>query len=452
MPATGLSPADHQIIARLDRIPVWPWRRMVLAVIGAGFFFAFFDIITIGFALPKITAQFGVTAGQASWAITSGLIGYILGAIVDGRIADRFGRRLSLHLSVAAFSVGSLLSATSPDLGWLIFWRFISGMGIGAEIALVTTYIGELAPAPLRGRLTALAILFGFIGQAVVPFVALALVPGFEWGWRALFVLGALGGVVIFFMRRNIPPSLRWLVLHGRREEAAAALSQAESQAEKRLGKPLPEPVRVADHSPLADSPCQRKLWGRPYLSRLAILAVTWFCYYVGVYGWLTLAPDLLKQEGFPLRQDFFSLSLSGVGFVAGCLVAIALTDRIERKKVSAGGAVVWGIMLLVIGWFPSMWVVVAAGFLASFTIGLIIPVLYTYTGENFPTHSRGVAVAMSDGLGHLGGAFCGQIVFAAFAVWKFSGAFTVMGVSGFVAALLIMLGVAANGRSLDSL
>ena len=184
MIATNNSGAE--LLVRLDRIPIWPHSRWVLGVVGAGFFFSFFDIITIGFALPVITREFDVSAESASWAITSGLIGYIIGSFLDSRIGDRFGRRVSLYLSVGMFSIGSLLSATSTDLGWLIFWRLISGMGIGAEIALATTYIGEMSPAPLRGRYTGWAISCAFAGFAVVPLLALYLVPGFSWGWRAL--------------------------------------------------------------------------------------------------------------------------------------------------------------------------------------------------------------------------------------------------------------------------
>ena len=118
------------LLARLDRIPVWPHPNWILWVVGAGFFFSFFDIITIGFALPVITREFNISAETASWSITSGLVGYILGSFLDSRIGDRFGRRVSLYLSVGAFSLGSLLSATSTDLGWLVTWRFLSGMNV----------------------------------------------------------------------------------------------------------------------------------------------------------------------------------------------------------------------------------------------------------------------------------------------------------------------------------
>ena len=427
------------LLARLDRIPVWPYPRSILVVIGAGFFFAFFDIVTIGFALPVITKQFKVTAEAASWAITSGLIGYILGSFLDSRIADRFGRRVSLFLSVAAFSVGSLLSATSPDLGWLIFWRFISGMGIGAEIALVTTYMNEISPSPLRGRYTGWTIVAAFTGFALVPIVAFQLVPGYAWGWRALFVAGAVGGVIIGFMRRGLPPSIHWLVGEGRVDEAGVALDAAEALAEKRLGGPLPEPLAISEPEIGDSDKSVFVLFKPPLLARLILLGVLWFVYYVGNYGWLTLAADLFSSHGFSLKQSIGSLSLTGSGFVGGALAAVYFSDRWDRRFSSAILAFIWALTLLGIGFYASTYTIPILGFIASFTIGFVIPVLYTMTGESFPTRIRATGVSLSDGFGHLGGAFCGQIILGAQALYGFKGAFIIMAITGFVAAVLVL-------------
>ena len=142
---------SYFINERIDRFPIWPYPWLVLVVIGASFFFAFFDIVTIGFALPVIIKQFNVSADYASWAVTSSLIGYIIGSLFYSRIGDRYGRKTGLYLSVSTFSIGALISGFSPNMEWLIFWRLIAGMGIGAEISLATTYLGELSPAKLRG-------------------------------------------------------------------------------------------------------------------------------------------------------------------------------------------------------------------------------------------------------------------------------------------------------------
>jgi putative MFS transporter len=444
----GAVDSAAEILARLDRIPVWPHPWRVLAVVGAGFFFSFFDVVNIGFALPVITRQFDLSSQSASWAITSGLIGYILGSFLDSRIADRFGRRPSLFLSVSAFSLGSILSATSQSLEWLIVWRLLAGMGIGAEIALVTTYMAEVTPAPVRGRFTGWSIAAGFLGFAAVPFVALLLVPNYAWGWRALFVAGGLGGILILFMRRNLPDSPRWLLDQGRIEEAAAAVAEAERVATRRLGRPLPAP-EPAMHTP-SQAAGLSALFQPPYALRLVLIASVWFLYYVGNYAWLTLAPELLEKAGLELSRDIASLSVTGIGFVAGAVAAVLLSDRLERRLTAAGVAGIWAIALCIIGRFPSTGVVMGVGFLASFTIGLIIPILYTYTGENFPTRFRATAVALSDGFGHLGGAFCGQIVFAIYGVFGFGGAFAGMALTGLLAGILLLFGTNSSGRSLD--
>jgi putative MFS transporter len=167
--------------------------RKLLWVVGAGYFFASFDIVTISYALPVIATQFHASKATLALSITSSLIGYIIGAFADSTIADKWGRPLSLGISVGVFSLGTVLAAISSNVTELIIFRFISGLGIGAEIAAVTTYIGEISPAPLRGRYTSWATTAAYAGFAVVPFVARGLVPTFASGWRILFGIQATG-------------------------------------------------------------------------------------------------------------------------------------------------------------------------------------------------------------------------------------------------------------------
>jgi putative MFS transporter len=448
-PTTG-----PELIARLDRIPIWPYPTSTLWIIGAGFFFAFFDIVTIGFALPVLTREFGVSEEQATWAVTSGLIGYILGSFLDSRIGDRYGRRISLYLSVGAFSLGSLLSATSTTLDQLLFWRFVSGMGIGAEIALVTTYMAECSPAPLRGRFTGWTIVAAYLGFAAVPLLAFHLVPEYTWGWRALFLMGALGGIAIGFMRKGMPDSLHWLIEQGRLEEAQANLEAAEVRAESRLGRALPPPAAVTetpDGAPESAPAGIRALFLPPYRSRLLILASLWFVYYVGNYAWLTLAAELFSKHGLSLSQTIGSLSFTGFGFVAGAITAVYISDRVDRRVAAAATALVWAAILAGIGFTASATTIPVLGFIASFTIGLIVPLLYTITGESFATGVRATGVSLSDGIGHLGGAFCGQIVFAVEATAGFSGAFLAMAATGLLSAGLVMLTTRNTGRALNA-
>ncbi len=437
-------------LARLDRLPVWPWERRLLWVVGAGYFFAFFDIVTISYAVPVIAKQFHVSTGTVTLSVTGSLIGYIIGAFADSTIADKFGRRVSLQISVAVFSIGTVLAALSSNVTELIIFRFISGLGIGAEIATVTTYIGELSPAPLRGRYTSWATTAAYAGFAAVPFIARVLVPNFASGWRILFVIGALGGVTILFMRRGLPPSPRWLVTQGRTQEAGELVAEAEETARENIDGPLPEPELVAEEAPAERFPIKALL--RPPMNRRVLLFIgVWFVYYVGNYGWLTLAPTLFTDKGYSLADSTTYLIVSGIGFLVGAYATTHFTDRLERKFTTAVIAVVWGIALLVVGFFVSPTVIIVFGFIASTTIGLLVPMLYTYTAEHFSTNARATGVALTDGLGHVGGALAPLIVLGANTAWGFSGAFAVMGISGFIAAALILLGLTTTGRSLES-
>jgi putative MFS transporter len=437
-------------LARLDRIPVWPYEHKLLWVVGAGYFFAFFDIVTISFAAPVIATQFHVSKATVTLSVTSSLIGYIIGAFGDSTIADKWGRRLSLGISVGVFSVGTILAAISTNVTELIIFRFIAGLGIGAEIAAVTTYIGEISPAKLRGRYTSWATTAAYAGFAVVPFIARGLVPTFASGWRILFVIGALGALTILFMRRNLPPSPRWLVTQGREEEARDVVAEAEDRATERVDGRLPEPEPVPEEAAAERFPIAALL-RPPMVGRVLLFVGIWFIYYIGNYGWLTLAPTLFTDKGYSLADSTSYLIVSGIGFLLGAYATTHLSDRLERKYTISTIAVAWGISLLVIGYAVSPAIIIIFGFIASATIGLLVPMLYTYTAEHFTTNARATGVALSDGLGHVGGALAPLIVLGANSAWGFGSAFLVMAISGFVAGALILLGIRATGRSLET-
>jgi len=453
MVGSSSSASAVEILARLDRIPCWPYPRRVLGIVGAGIFFAFFDIVTIAAALPVLVQQMHVSAEAAGRAVTSGLLGYVAGALLVSRLADRLGRRTGLLISVLLFSGGSLMTATSQELWHVIAWRFVSGMGIGADIAGVTTYLGEVSPKRIRGRYTAISVGMGFLGIALVPFMAELLVPRFEWGWRALFVLGAAGGLVIAIGRRNLTPSARWLVSEGREAEALAVVEAAERCATEQRGATLPPSDPVEPPAPPASLGA---LLRAPLHWRIAFFLAIWSSYYVGNYAWISLMPELYVKHGLQLRSSLWLTGVTSLGFVVGSACAVWLIERSERKWLCAGVASAWAALLLVVGWMASTTVVAAAGFLASATIALFVPVMYTYTGESFPTAIRATCVAITDGVGHVGGMFCAPIVLGAYDLFRASGygyqaALTTMALTGLVAAFILSLGARTRGRALPA-
>ncbi|MFM8883803.1 MAG: MFS transporter [Solirubrobacterales bacterium] len=422
------------VIERLDAIRVWPYHRRVLIALGAAYFFAFYDVVNIGDALPEIAKQFDVSTKTSGYAVSIGLLGYVVGSLSDSVVADRLGRRPALIVSVVFIVIGSLITAFSASFDMLMVGRFISGMGIGAEIASAAAYLNGISPTRLRGKAGSKAVLWGYVGIAVTPFVALALVPTFTDGWRVMFLIAAVGGIAVLPFRRKLPESPRWLVMEGREDEALALVEEAESFAATQ-GPAPPQPE-------LKPATAQRPFW----TAALLFLAI-WLIYYVANYGWLTLAPTLLTDKGFSLSTSLTFLCISGIGFVVGAWASVRFSERFERKFTICVGLIVFSVSLAVIGLAPVGAVITIFGFIVSATIGFAVPLMYVFTAEQFSTQTRARGVAMGDGVGHIGGAAAPLIILPAAAAGFFWG-MAVMALAGLISAVLVLFGQRMTGRA----
>ena len=427
--------APNAIIERLDAIRVWPYPRRVLIALGAAYFFAFYDIVNIGDALPVIAKQFEISSQTAASAISVGLVGYVVGSLSDAVVSDRLGRRLALLVSVGLFTVGALITAFSGSFTLLLVGRFITGMGIGAEIAAAAAYLNGISPTRLRGRAGCEAVVWGYVGIAITPFVALALVPNFSNGWRAMFVIAAVGGLAMIPLRTRLPESPHWLVERGEEDEALALVEEAERFAAAREPPPLAE---------LKPPIALRSFW----VSASLFLAF-WLIYYVGNYGWLTLAPTMLTNEGFSLTSSLSFLCVTGIGLIVGALGSVRYSERFERKFTIAVSLVVFAVALIVIGLAPVAAVIIIFGFIVSATIGFAVPLMYVNTAEQFSGQLRARGVAMGDGVGHLGGASAPLVILPAAAAGFFWG-MGLMALTGLIAAVLILFGQRMTGRAMN--
>src|SRR3954449_10113427 len=239
------------VAARLDRIPPIRMHRRMAVAVGFANFFDLYDIFLGGVLAAVLAEPWNLSTNGKAVVIASGFGGMFFGAITLGTLADYLGRRKMFLINLAIYSGFSLLAAFSPDLTWLAILRFCAGFGLGAELSLSDTYLSEILPRQVRGRYMASAYTLGFFGVPLAALVGAKFVAGEHLlidGWRWLLVIGSLGAVIVWTMRRNLPESPRWYEIRGRYDEADRATRRIEDTAREELGVaelPEPEPVAV---------------------------------------------------------------------------------------------------------------------------------------------------------------------------------------------------------------
>jgi len=299
-----VSPIEYklgELRARIDRLPVRPFPVSWLVILGIGYFFAFYDILTLSFAVVSpMVVQLHMTELMISEAVSATLFGYIVGAYFVATISDYWGRRWGLITNALIIAAGSLGSAFSTSPAVLIASRFVTGMGIGAEIAIINTYVAELTPAHIRGRMVQFAYLAGALGFAVTPFIALALIPISPIGWRYLFGIAAIIAVAIVPLRYLMPESPRWLTIKGKVDEAEKVVNRLEDYVKGKIGSlppvPPPLPEKLLTKFPTAE------LFNRRYGPRLVMAILFWFFDYMLAYGVIGFAPYIFVAAGSSSR------------------------------------------------------------------------------------------------------------------------------------------------------
>ncbi|MBA8928904.1 putative MFS transporter [Kutzneria viridogrisea] len=380
------------VAARMNRLPITRGHRLATVAVGCGLFFDFYEIFLAGVLGGVHGAQFHLGKPAQALVLSSAFLGMFVGALTLGRMADRLGRRRAFLLSTAVYSVFSLVGAFSFDPVVLVLARLCAGFGIGAEPALADTYLGDLLPARDRGRYTALAYTFGFLGFPAVGFLGQWLVPiaplGIE-GWRWMFVLGALGSVLVFALRAGLPESPRWLEAVGRTEEAEAIVRRFEAQA----GTPLPDPVEPATVDTRQDGGLG-VLLRPPYRRRTIMMVVLQVLQPVGYYGFGTLVPLVLVAKGYPVVQSLLFSAVTFLGYPIGSALSVPIVERIERKHLVIGSALGMAAFGIAFGSATSTTWIVLLGFGYTAVSNVFSNAFHIYQAEIFPTAVRGTAVS----------------------------------------------------------
>jgi putative MFS transporter len=380
----------------LDRLPVsrWHWRLVVL--VGLGSFFDLYEVFLGGVLAPVLAKEFGLGSTGKALVIAAGFAGMFVGANVLSIAADRLGRRRVFILNLLLYSFFSLAAAFSPNIETFLVLRFLAGIGLGAELVLVDTYLAEFAPSRVRGRMTAWAYTIGFLGVPLAALLGGRLVArqelfGIE-GWRWLLVFGAFGAVLVLALRTQLPESPRWLESRGRDAEARAVV-------EGIVRKVAPETVMPAGATGSGasgdDAPSVGEVLRiafRDYRSRSVMLVIFQVLQTVAYYGFATLAPLVLVGKGFTVTESLGYAALTFAGYPLGSLVSVPLVERFERKYLIIAAALGIGAFGIVFAAAGHVAVIVVSGFLLTAISNVFSNAFHIYQAEIFPTAIRSTA------------------------------------------------------------
>jgi MFS transporter, putative metabolite:H+ symporter len=405
----GVSSAVEEYTARVDRLPTWGLSYALIWALGFSFFITLYDVVDVGFALPYI--PYLTSASEGALVASLGLFGYVVGSPIISYIADRVGRRPTLIVSSLLTGIGSFGDAAAFNYFSLSLFRFITGMGIGADVVLVMTYITEQSPGTRRGSFANLAYLGGSLGSGIGPFIAAFLVTSFASGWRYAFFLGGLLAIVALLIRAFAPETVRYLANKGKFQEAEKQMSSMESTSMRRARIETLPPVTAIGSGNVETGKEALSILATPkYLKRLIALFLLMFFVYFGGYTY-ALVPEWLGTLGYTgatLSSLILVNGLTFVGVFVGALMLRPLIDRVDRRKtaISATLGYALGVTMMAFGAVTKDIPLFVFGSFITSLVGIgFTQVYYMLNTDNFPTRARATAYSLAEGLGHLGGA-----------------------------------------------
>jgi MFS family permease len=466
---------ESYVPARLDRLPWSSWHWLIVVSLGATWILDGLEVTLAGAlgGILTLPQTLGLTPTRVGASATCYLAGAVLGALLFGYGTDRFGRKKLFFITVAVYLVGTALSAFSWNFWSYAFFRALTGAGIGGEYAAINSAIDELIPARVRGRVDLIINGSYWVGAALGAAATLVLLDPRHvpiWlGWRLAFAIGATLGLVVIFFRRWIPESPRWLMIHGRNDEAERIVSEVEQKIMTSQGAAasdrgyssgdlFPTRIRTRTHTPW------HEIWHaivhehrrRSFLG--FVLMLTQAVFYNSIF--FTYALVLMRFYHVPEQNVGSYLLPFALGNVLGPLLLGHLFDTVGRKKMITVTYGLAGVLLALTGWLFHAGVLTAQTQTFAWTIIFFVASAaassaYLTVSEIFPLEIRALAIAIFYAIGTLVGGVGAPLLFG----WIIStGSITALFIGYLVAAVLMIfgavieawIGVPAERRSLE--
>ncbi|WP_118182816.1 MFS transporter [Paraburkholderia phosphatilytica] len=457
-----------EIAARFDRLPPSRTIWTMVILISLGGVFEFYDLFFTGYVAPGMVESglfkpesLGIFAALQPLAVAgfgtfvfATFAGLWLGTLVFGFVADRFGRRMVFTWSLIWYMICTVIMAFQTSGFAIDIWRLVAGIGIGVELVTIDTYISELIPSSERGRAYAVNQFITFSVVPVIAFLAYALKGSHPFGleyWRVVILIGSLGAVIVWVLRRNIPESPRWLARHGRIAEAEAIVNDIERRVAIEKGvMHLPKPEAVVAEQ--EGTGRYGEIFSPRYRGRTLLLSIFNMAQVIGFYGFAAWVPTLLIHRGIHTTASLGYAFVIAIANPFGPLLGVWFADKVERKTQIVGGLLIMGIVIAIFAQVSEPWMLIVLGVLFTLASNVMSYAYHGYQAELFPTRVRARAVGFVYSWSRISAAFAGLAIGILLHGYGVPGVAAFIGVSMLIGIAMILLGPATRGRTLESI
>jgi len=439
---------EYTAAQRLDRLPEARIHRRMAGLIGLGLFFDAFDLYMASGIMPALTAAGWSDMRSNGHFASAGAVGALIGAFLAGWLGDRFGRKFTFQFNLALFGLMSIAAAFAPNIVWLIVFRFLMGIGLGAEIVVGYATISEFVPPATRGKWGAILFFLASAALLVSNIVAYVVIPTL--GWRWMFGIAGLGGLAVWILRTRMPESPRWLERVGREAEAQRIVEAIEAEVLKETGRPLPPPKPAAPQPPSRLSASD--LFKPPVLRSTLLGIVLNVVVLTTLYGFIIWLPTFLVKQGLAVQASLGHTALISAGGLLGVVLAGSVTDKWSRKKWIALASAITAALGYAYANAGSIELTTAVGvvMIAAFYFGATMG-FSTYVPELFPTELRLRGTGVSSVAGRAVSVIAPQAVGWLFAFHGVNAVvYTIVGLLLFQALFVALFGRETTRLSLD--
>lgn len=389
---------------RLERLPLTKKLGKLLGTSGVGWALDAMDVGLISFIVAALAEQWGLTDAERSWIISVGFIGMAVGATFGGLLADKIGRRSVFALTLLIYGLATGASSLVGSVAVLLVFRFIIGLGLGAELPVASTLVSEFAPKNIRGRVIVWLEAFWALGWIAAALIGYFVVAASDDGWRWGLALGAVPALYALIIRIHTPESVRFLETKGKYEEAERIVQEYEESAgpEYEYAGPTVQSPQDAEKLAVPQPDKHLTIWSPAMRRRTIALWIIWFGINFSYYGAFTWIPSLLTSQGFSLVKSFEFTLIITLAQVPGYFTAAYLIEKIGRRSTLSMFLAGSAMAAILYGQAATEWQIIAAGMMLSFFNLGAWGALYAIGPELYPTTVRGTGTGAAAGFGRI--------------------------------------------------